>query len=78
MQKTLNFITLAVAVYLTGYVAVRLTHTKSWFDRSTGETGSHMFFDTWSTADPLLYRVYYPMLVLDSVVFRRPFERDKW
>ena len=66
------------AAYLCAYMAVRVTHTKHWFDKSTEETGSYTFFDTWSQSDTLLYRAFYPMLVLDSAVLRRPFERDKW
>ena len=38
-------IALVLAVYLCGYVAVRITHTKHWFDKSTEETGSYTFFD---------------------------------
>ena len=71
-------IALVLAVYLCGYVAVRITHTKHWFDKSTEETGSYTFFDAWSESDTLLYRAFYPMLVADSQIFRRPFERDKW
>ena len=48
-----------VAFYLGGYFTVRATHTKRWFDKSTGETGSFTFFDTWSWMDTLLYRAYY-------------------
>lgn len=66
------------AAYLCGYVVVRVTHTKQWFDKTTEETGSYTFFDTWSQTDTLLYRTFYPMLVLDSAVLRRPYERDKW
>ena len=70
--------TLIATAYLFGYVAVRVTHTKQWFDKTTEETGSYTFFDTWSRTDTLLYRAFYPMLAIDSVLFRRPFERDKW
>ena len=66
------------AAYLLAYVVVRVTHTKHWFDKTTEETGSYTFFDTWSQTDTLLYRTFYPMLLLDSAVLRRPFERDKW
>jgi hypothetical protein len=70
--------TLLVVVYVCGYVAVRVAHTKHWFDKSTEETGSYTFFDTWSRSDALLYQAFYPMLVFDSLIFRRPFEKDKW
>lgn len=66
------------AAYLCGFAVVRFTHAKQWFDKSTEETGSYTFFDTWSRTDTLLYRTFYPMLVLDSAVLKRPFERDKW
>ena len=35
-------------------------------------------FSTWSESDTLLYRAFYPMLLLDSMILKRPFERDKW
>ena len=66
-----------LVAYLSAYVFVRTTHTKRWFDKRTEETGSYTFFDTWSRSDTLLYRAFYPMLVLDSVALKRPFERDK-
>jgi hypothetical protein len=78
IQAIASTIALILAVYLCGYVAVRITHTKYWFDKSAEETGSYTFFDTWSESDTLLFRAFYPMLVADSLFFRRPFERDKW
>ena len=78
IDRVVSIIAWLAAAYLCGYVAVRVTHTKHWFDKSTEETGSYTFFDTWSQSDTLLYRAFYPMLVLDSAVLRRPFERDKW
>jgi len=69
---------LVFIAYTCGYLAVRVTHTKRWFDKSTEETGCYTFFDTWSDSDTLLYRAFYPMLLLDSMILRRPFERDKW
>jgi hypothetical protein len=66
------------AAYFSIFVVVRVTHTKHWFDKTTEETGSYTCFDTWSQTDTLLYRTFYPMLALDSVVLRRPLERDKW
>lgn len=64
--------------YLGGYAAVRVTHTQCWFDHRTEETGTYTFFDTWSNTDMLLYRAFYPLLVLDSAVSGRSFEKDKW
>ena len=63
--------------YLCGYLAVRATHTKHWFDKTTEETGSYTFFDTWSPSDMLLYRIFYPIIVLDSKLLRRDFLKDK-
>jgi hypothetical protein len=68
---------IAVA-YFCSYVVVRVTHTKHWFDKTTEENGSYTFFDTWSHTDTLLYRAFYPMLVLDLAVLRRSYERGKW
>ena len=68
----------AALTYLSGYSVVRFTHTKHWFDKTTEESGRYTFFDTWSKTDTILYRVYYPMRVIDSAVLHRPFERDKW
>ena len=75
-RRAVRFVAVIVAAYLAGYVVVRFSHTKQWFDKSTEETGSHTFFDTWSQTDTLLYRAYYPMLALDLAVLGRPFERD--
>jgi hypothetical protein len=68
----------ALMAYLAGYLMVRFSNTKYWFDKNTEETGSYTFFDTWSHTDTLLHRAYYPMLALDSAVFGRPFVRDKF
>jgi len=75
LEDILLFTALA---YLCGYVAVRATHTKHWFDKTTEETGSYTFFDTWSRSDMLFYRIFYPVIVLDSKLLRRDFVRDKW
>ena len=77
MRRIARIMAFTAAAYLCGYVAVGVTHTKQWFDKSTEETGSYTFFDTWSQSDILLFRAFLPMLMLDSVVLRRPFERDK-
>ena len=65
------------AAYFCSYVVVRVTHTKHWFDKTTEETGTYTFFNTWSHTETLLYRTFYPILVLDSAVLQRPFGRDK-
>jgi hypothetical protein len=78
IQRLTGLAACLLAAYLCGYWAVRATHTKRWFDKSTDETGSYTFFDTWSPSDTILYRAFYPVLVLDLVVLKRQFERDKW
>ena len=78
MHRIIRFAACALAVYLCAYAGVRVTHTRQWFDKSTDQTGSYTFFDTWSRTDTLLYGAFYPMLALDSTVLKRPFERDKW
>ncbi len=72
------FAGIVFAIYFLGFVAVRQTHTKEWFDRTTEETGAYTFFDSWSEADSGLYFLYYPMLVADEKLCHRPFDRDKW
>jgi hypothetical protein len=76
-RALLRFAVVALMAYLAGYLTVRFSNTKYWFDKSTEETGSYTCFDKWSHTDTLLYRAYYPLLALDSAVFGRPFERDK-
>jgi hypothetical protein len=78
MSRCGKVLTILVAVYLAGYLAVRLTHKKVWFDKTTEETGSYTFFNTAAPSDSLLYRAFYPLLWFDSEVFQRPFVRDKW
>jgi hypothetical protein len=77
-HKAACMIALLISVYLCAYIPVRISHTKYWFDKSTEETGSYTFFDTWSKADTTLYWVFYPMLVIDSIILGRPFVQDKW
>jgi len=72
------FLVVLALAYLGGYATVRITHTKHWFDKTIGETGSYTFFDTSSHTDAFLDRAFYPMLVLDSEVLKRPFDIDKW
>ncbi len=78
MDRIVRILVLVAVVYLCGYAAIRATHTKRWFDKTTEETGSYTFFDTYSQADTLFYRLFYPVLTLDSRILKRPFERDKW
>ena len=78
LHRAIRILALVAAMYLCAYVAVRVTHTKYWFDKRTEETGSYTFFDTWSQMDEICYRVFYPIMVLDSRILGRPFERDKW
>ncbi len=71
-------VALIVVSYLLAYGIIRITHTKQWFDKSTEEIGNYTFFNTNSQSDTLLYRLFYPLLKLDSEVFNRTFEKDNW
>ena len=78
IERIIWFSAVILVTYVCVYGVVRFTHTKQWFDKSTEETGSYTFFDIWSKSDAWLYSAFYPVLVLDSVALKRPFERDKW
>lgn len=78
-MKRVSAATVLMAIlYFGGYGVVRWTHTQYWFDKTTEETGSYTFFDTYSDTDNALARTYYPLLVVDSLLFARRFEQDKW
>ena len=77
-MRTIKVLSLGLAVaYVVAYVAVRVTHTQRWFDKTTEETGSYTLFDTYSRMDMVLYRGFTPLIALDSFLFRRDCVRDK-
>jgi len=78
MRQVASILTVIALAYLAGYAAVRINHTQRWFDKNTEEIGSYTFFDSLSESDSLLYYTFYPMVMVDSRVFMRPFQRDKW
>ena len=67
-----------LTIYFFGYIVVRNTHEKQWFDKTTEETGSYSFFNSLSTFDSFLHLIYLPFLELDLKTMNRPYEKDKW